>query len=282
MAMTHATVRPGETQSQGGWRQPTLSELLQRPLPHLGLIDRVLARVFGFLMLPRFKSITGLEHIGRDGDPCIVAFNHASRLEAIALPALLIYHRGGRRVHFLADWNFALIPGVGFMYRRAGVIVVTRKSAKPRMLNVLKPLFAKGPTSIERARAHLAAGRSVGIFPEGTVNRHPDRLLRGRFGAARLSLETGVPIVPAGVRVSRDAGGRAQLELAIGPPLYPQTSGLAESGLAQNDPARSVDPARIVKTAQVRLWHATVMKEIARLSGKAWEPPSQEPSDGTP
>ena len=57
------------------------------------------------------------------------------------MPALLLLHRGGRLVHFLADWNFRLIPGVGFIYARAQVVTVTRKSAKPRFLNILKPLY---------------------------------------------------------------------------------------------------------------------------------------------
>ena len=34
-------------------------------------------------------------------------------------------HRGGRLIHFLADWNFRLIPGIGLMYRRAETITVT-------------------------------------------------------------------------------------------------------------------------------------------------------------
>jgi hypothetical protein len=47
-----------------------------------------------------------------------------------------------------------------------------------------------------RARVCLALGRSVGIFPEGTVNRDPHRLLAGRRSAALLSLERRVPVVP--------------------------------------------------------------------------------------
>jgi hypothetical protein len=52
---------------------------------------------------------------------------------------------------------------------------VTRNSAKPRPLNVLKPLYAHHLATLERARAHLAAGRAVGFFPEGEVNRDPTR-----------------------------------------------------------------------------------------------------------
>src|SRR5262249_15944983 len=130
------------------------------------------------------------------------------RLESLMVPAALCLNRGGRIIHFLADWNFRLIPGVGYIYSRAQVVTVTRKSAKPRFLNVLKPLYEQAVPPHERARRHLASGRSVGIFPEGEVNRDPDRMLRGRRGAARLSLETGAPVVPMGIRFPRHAPGR--------------------------------------------------------------------------
>ena len=110
-------------------------------------------------------------------------------------------YRGGRFIHFMADWNYRLIPGIGLIYRRAQTITVTRKSAKPRVFNFLKPLYRKGRlTVIERTRARLLAGMPIGIFPEGRVNPDRDRLLKGRIGAAYLSLETGVPVIPVGIR----------------------------------------------------------------------------------
>jgi 1-acyl-sn-glycerol-3-phosphate acyltransferase len=270
MAMMDATSRPGEAQSLNGWRRPTFGELLQRPLPHLGLMDRSLMRTVGYWALPRFTAVSGLEHIAPGGDPFILALNHASRLEALAVPALLIYHRGGARVHFMADWNFQLIPGIGLLYRRAGAIVVTRKPARPGFLNVLKPLYTHARPSIERARDHLAAGRSIAIFTEGTVNRNPERLLRGRLGAARLSLETGASIVPGGIRITGGTPSLPLLEVRFGAPLRPSPRAAADG------------PAREVATAEVRAWHARMMTEISRLSGKAWEPLSQESSHGTP
>jgi 1-acyl-sn-glycerol-3-phosphate acyltransferase len=268
MAMTQANCRPGAAPPAAEWQRPSRRELLLHPLPDLGIVDRALTRAVSYLAMRRFISISGLEHIRRDGDPFILAVNHATRLEAIALPALLMYHRGGRRVHFLADWNFQMIPGVGLLYRRSGAIVITRKSARPRFLNALKPFYAHAEPSLERARAQLAAGNCVGIFPEGTVNRDPQRLLRGRLGAARLSLETGAPVVPGGIRIVGGTPRRPQLELRLGAPLTPPDA-LARP----NGPARGTD---------VRAWHSAIMTDIARLSGKAWEPRPQEPRHGTP
>ncbi len=265
MTMPSAGDGVGVASHREPWRAPTLRELVRRPLPSLGIGDRLLTRLIGYGAFPRFATIDGLEHIAGDCDPFILAPNHATRFEAIALPALLMYHRGGRRVHFLADWNFQMIPGIGLLYRRSGAIVVTRKSARPRFLNALKPLFAQSTSSLEQARAHLVAGRSIGIYPEGTVNADPERLLRGRLGAARLSLETGVPIVPAGIRVAGGPPGRPSLSLRFGPALRPPLPAGSDVG-----------------RAEVRAWHAVVMSEIASLSGKAWEPLPQESRHGSP
>src|SRR5262249_11648955 len=150
----------------------------------------------------------GIEHLRTQHDPFILALNHSSYNEAVLVPALLILHRGGQLIHFLADWNYRLIPGVGLIYRRAETITVTRKSARPKILNVLKPLYLHPLSAFERSRQHLVAGRSIGVFPEGKINRHPRWLLAGRRGAARLSLETGAPVVPAGIRYPRVRPGR--------------------------------------------------------------------------
>lgn len=265
MAMADADDRSRNPDAASPWRSPTAGEVFRRPLGPLNLLDRVLTRGVSYFVLPRFTSIHGIEHISRDKDPFVLALNHATRFEAMALPALLVYYRGGGRVHFLADWNFQMIPGIGLLYRRSGAIVVTRKSARPRFLNALKPLYTHAEPSHQRALAHLAAGRSIGIFPEGTVNRDPERLLRGRLGAARLSLEAGVPVVPGGIRITGGDDRRPLLAIELGAPMQPPP------------PAGAT-----VTGAEVRAWHARIMTQIARLSGKAWEPLPQEPRNGTP
>lgn len=112
--------------------------------------------------------------------------------------------------------------------------------------------------ALERARALIVRGRSIGMFPEGKVNHDRRALLRGRRGAARLSLETGAPIVPVGIRFS-DADATtpvplgARMELHIGPALHPPR----EAG-----PRASI--------ADVSAWHGVLMKELALLSGKSW------------
>jgi 1-acyl-sn-glycerol-3-phosphate acyltransferase len=232
-----------------------------RPLPHLDAAPgtRVICRLLSIWAVRHIRRVDGVEHIRPEHDPFILALNHSQRVEALIVPAFLIHQRDGRLIHFLADWNFLLVPLVATAFRASGTIVVGRKSARPRVLNALRRRLVPPTPPFARAAAVLAEGRAVGIFPEGTTNRDPERLLRGDSGAARLSLSTGVPVVPAGIRFPGHSGGGPvgalePLELHIGVPLQPPQVG------SRSDPAI------------VRAWHAEIMGAIARLSGKSWIP----------
>jgi 1-acyl-sn-glycerol-3-phosphate acyltransferase len=244
-----------------GLSPPSARAVLSWPLPDLQLIDRALVRGVALLARRRVHSITGLEHIASGRDPFILALNHGTRLEALLVPPFLFLLRSGERIHFMADWNFRMVPGIDLLYRRAGVITIARKPARPRFLNALKPLFTDAMPPAEQARRHLAAGRSVGVFPEGTVNRDPLRLKRGRPGAAQLSLETGVPVVPVGLRYPAVPRGAtipegSPMAIDIGAPLAP--------------PAAGQLPYKPAYGA-IWAWHGQIMTAIARLSGKSWE-----------
>jgi 1-acyl-sn-glycerol-3-phosphate acyltransferase len=237
----------------------TSGELASWPLPHQSTVNGWVVRLMAFLACQRLLAIRGLEHVQPARDPFILALNHSTMLEALLVPALLIRHRGGRLIHFLADWNYRLIPGIGLIYRGAQTITVTRKPARPRVLNVLKPLFLQPETVLARTLAHLERKQAVGIFVEGRVNRDPLRLLPARRSAALLSLRTGVPVVPVGIRFPRAQPDRpisdlASMEVHIGAPLHP--------------PARQ---GRVLPD-DLGAWHAVIMREISSLCGKAWTP----------
>lgn len=230
-------------------RSPSWRETLSLPLDTIPLRDRIVVRTVAMLASSRIARIDGLEHVLADRDPFILAVNHSTRLEAIVLPAMLMLLRRGRHVHFLADWNFRLVPGVGLLYSCARVITVPNKPARPRILNALKPWLTSDVPPMDEARAKLRAGSSIGIFPEGTVNRDRERLLRGRQGAARLSIETGVPVVAAGLRYpDAPAAGRipegSPMEIAFAPAMTPPAG---------------IDAAD---------WHARIMAAIGTRSHK--------------
>ena len=245
---------------------PGVWSVLSRRLPFKGIGDRTLIRAITLLARRQVRAVNGLERV-LTTEPFILALNHSTRREALVVPALLIFHRGGRLIHFWSDWVFRLVPGLGLVLGRAGTIVVTTKPARLRVLNLFRRFFVNRLPALDQARALLATGNAIGSFPEGTVNRNPRRLLPGRLGTARLSLETGVPIVPAGIRFPEVRPGepvaeKAVMEITIGAPLVPPRRAGARPTLAE-----------------VRAWHAVMMTEIARLSGKAWQPAAADGGD---
>lgn len=245
---------------------PTLRSILRQPLPHMAgdPVTRWLLRGVVATLRPLIVELRGAHRVAVSRDPFILVANHSNRLEALSLPTLLFLLRGGRLIHFIADWNFMLVPGVGTLMKRGEVLASVRKNARPRFLNRLRARYTHPVPPFERAAQMLAAGRSVGLFPEGTTNRDPDRLLRGRHGAARLSLQSGVPIVPVGIRFPFEPDGApirdlARLAIEIGEPLPPRLS-------AQPEPTLS----------EVRQRHQELMTSLSTLSGKSWKPDTED------
>ncbi|MHB8837246.1 MAG: lysophospholipid acyltransferase family protein [Candidatus Methylomirabilia bacterium] len=122
--------------------------------------------------------VEGAEHVPPDG-PCVIAANHASYVDPIAL-----WMACPRHVRFIVDREQYLRPLVHWMAVRTGAIPVENN---PRDLG-----------SFRRALLALKQGAALGIFPEG--GRSGDGSLKaGKPGAALLALRAGVPLLPAGI-----------------------------------------------------------------------------------
>ncbi len=239
----------------------SLADIWREPLPHQPdePLTRMLCRSITALSRRYVREIEGpLDALAPEEDPFVLVLNHSQRLEAVLIPTLLLYYRGGKPIHFLADWNMLMVPLVGMLYRRGRNIIVTQKQAKPRFLNIFKPLFRQPAPAFQQALDRLRSGSPVGLFPEGTMNRNPHALLPGRPGAARLALTAGVPVLPVGIRFSGHRGGRirdgAGMRLMIG------------RSMPLPDPARPGKPAR----EEVLDGHRRIMEQLSVLSGKEW------------
>jgi 1-acyl-sn-glycerol-3-phosphate acyltransferase len=159
-------------------------------------------RVGQALLVPAFRLFLRLRASGRENvpaaGPTLIVSNHISYLDppligAAALP---------RRTHFMAKAELFRIPLLGWAIRRLGAFPVVRGAADREALRI--------------ARALLAAGEAVVMFPEGT--RSPDGRLRPAFtGAGALALEPGVCVVPAAVWGSR--GARGPVRVVFGRPV---------------------------------------------------------------
>jgi 1-acyl-sn-glycerol-3-phosphate acyltransferase len=175
----------------------------------------------------------GLEHIVASG-PAIVACNHSSYLDPLTNASAVM--KAGRRPRFLAKDDLFRIPVVGWAFSGAGQIPVVRAGGE-------------GSSALRAAERAIEAGEVVVIYPEGTVTTRPDHLpMRGKTGAVRLSLATGVPITPLaswGSHAVWQKSGKGSLKfgrpvwLRAGPPFDPSDrrarSGDAEALRAMTD-----------------------------------------------
>lgn len=233
-------------------------EILFAPLPHLRgkLALRLTIRTVLFLFRSRIRAIHGAERLNTAAAPVLFVANHSQRLEAVILPALLTFLGKGRNVHFFADWNFLVIPVLGWILSLNEPIVVVRKDLRPRFLNWIKPYYAAAADPMNRALLHLRLHEPVGIFLEGTANRARSCMLRGLTGGARLSLESGSTVIPIGIRFDPHPAGRPisdleAFEIHVGEPLRPPRIPL---------PGRT----------DISAWHGRLCQSLSALSGKPW------------
>jgi 1-acyl-sn-glycerol-3-phosphate acyltransferase len=160
------------------------------PMPKIKSSERhfVLALVALFLIpLVRlfFKVVpVGIEKLPKKG-PYVLVANHVTNLDALAV-AYLTYVQLKRAPHFLAKEGLFRVPVIGAVLLAAGQIPVYRSGHR-------------NDTPLKAAHAYLKAGHTIAIFPEGTLTRDPELWpMRGKTGAIRLALETGVPVYPVG------------------------------------------------------------------------------------
>jgi 1-acyl-sn-glycerol-3-phosphate acyltransferase len=110
--------------------------------------------------------------------PCIIAAKHQSAWDIFALSVLL------DQPTFVLKKELMHIPFFGWFLRRYGAVPVDRKAGASALRGMLR-----------RAKAEMARGRSVVIFPEGT--RVPPGETRAYHpGVAALYRELDVPLVP--------------------------------------------------------------------------------------
>ena len=130
-----------------------------------------------FLRLMRIRVTTrGVENVPAKG-PVVLAVSHFSYLD-FALSSLAIWRHCRRRTRFLAI-------EAAFAHRLSG---------RPMQAMGHIPV-GRGASAYRLARTALRKGEVVGVFPETRVSRS-FTLLPFKGGAARLSVETGAPLIP--------------------------------------------------------------------------------------
>lgn len=146
----------------------------------------------------------------KPGEKYIVVCNHNSLMD---VPVTTPFIPGANKT--IAKAEMAKIPLFGLIYKR-GSILVDRKDRDSRR------------SSFSKMKAVLNMGIHMCIYPEGTRNRTDLPLKEFHDGAFRLSIETGVPILPALIFNTKKIlpPGKAfyfwpsQMEMHFLPPVY--------------------------------------------------------------
>jgi 1-acyl-sn-glycerol-3-phosphate acyltransferase len=214
--------------------------------------------------------------------PVILASNHLSAADWIFMPLQL-----KRRVTFLAKAEYFTGSGVkGFLQRAfftgAGQVPIDRTSA------------SAAENAIQTGLRILREGKVLGIYPEGT--RSPDgRLYRGKTGIARMTLETGAPVVPVAMIYSKRSlpfGKKIpRVRVRFGKPLdFTRYEGLSGDRFVERSVTDEIMYEIMTLSGQeyVDVYGATVKKSMDATGSTAPEvvarlqPPPDEAADRTP
>jgi 1-acyl-sn-glycerol-3-phosphate acyltransferase len=147
----------------------------------------------------------GFEHVPAEG-AALVACNHISYFDPLAHGYFL--EKAGRRPRYLAKIELFKHPVTGPVLRGARQIPVVRGTGDA------------GP--IEIALKALHDGEVVVVYPESTVTSNEDfSPMRGKTGIARLTLASGVPVIPLAVWGSAPVWQRnGKRNLKFGRPIW--------------------------------------------------------------
>jgi 1-acyl-sn-glycerol-3-phosphate acyltransferase len=205
------------------------------------LVPEFLMRFLAWLLVHSIYRVDKerLERIPDEG-PCVVACNHVSYVDAVAISACV-----RRPIRFVMDHRIFATPVLGFVFREMRTIPIApaREDAQ-----------RKERAFVEVAQA-LRDGEVVGIFPEGRLTEDGETGVF-RPGLERIVAETPVPVVPMalsglwGSFFSRSHNGKAmrrwrgffsRIALRVGEPIPPQALdvvALRETILALRGPRR--------------------------------------------
>ena len=145
-------------------------------------------RVLEATVLPALWLLTridreGTANIPREGG-FVITPNHTSNLDPIIVGSAV--YKGGRSPHFLGKASLWNVPVVRALLRAT------------RQIPVYRGAVTRENDPLRSAMEAVRDGRGVIVYPEGTLTRDPGLWpMRGKTGAVRLAIATGVPLIPA-------------------------------------------------------------------------------------
>jgi 1-acyl-sn-glycerol-3-phosphate acyltransferase len=150
----------------------------------------ILVRLYAGVML----KLDIERHCDLPAGPKIIVANHPS-----ATDPFLIHAITREQINVLITVNAFNTPVFGRFLRAANQIPVS---------------LEKGGAALEHANQNIRDGYSVAIFIEGRTSPLEGGFMPPRTGAARLALQTGVPVIPVGIYLRRDRCLRIRSKIA--------------------------------------------------------------------
>jgi 1-acyl-sn-glycerol-3-phosphate acyltransferase len=153
------------------------------PLTSLGLANRIFFRLQILTVVPLLKVFFRFKSHGLPipaSGPVIVAANHESLIDPVILQAAV-----SRRLHYLMSSDFYFKP------------VMNRYSRIMRCIPVMEERFNR--EAIRTGIEVLAAGRALGVFPQGMIRPSGD-VEAGMRGIAMLAAKSGASVIPVRIR----------------------------------------------------------------------------------
>ena len=198
-----------------------------------------------FRLLDLRRDVHGLANVPGSGG-AVLAITHFGYLD-FALVQDAVWHRHRRLTRFL-------VTDAAFGHRLAGPLL--------RAMRQIPVHRAAGAGAYRMARQALRHGELVGIFPESAVSVTTE-LLPLKQGAAALSAETAVPLIPVlvwggqrvitkGIPLRWRRARHADIHLEFGTPLHPAAGSDSRQVTAELRAALSAMVARSVAAAPER------------------------------
>jgi len=244
--------------------QPKVIPMPKITSKEMTLALRIVAGIIAPFVRLMFKvEVQGMEKLPKSG-AYILAPNHATNVDALAV-AYFIYIKTKRAPHFLTKEKLFRIPLFGPILLVAGQIPVFRTGGQ------------RNDDSLRVAHAYLKAGHSVCVFPEGTLTRDPDSWpMRGKTGAVRLALDSGVPVYPVGQWGSEKVMARYSSKFRPG--FWKKVSFLVGDEIdLERFRKPNPTPAEVLEATEVVM--ASITKLVEQLRGekapdRRWDPVS--------
>lgn len=161
------------------------------------LIFRPILRLY--VLLTMHPKLINKENISKKGG-IILAGTHTSNNDFMLVGSGTL-----RAVHFLSKKELMDIKGLKWLFRFAGLIRVDRSRSNPE--------------ARKAAIDALNDEKIVCVFPEGTINRTDDIIMKFKPGAVSFAMKTGKPIVPFAI-VGKPKAFNYKSKIIFGPPYF--------------------------------------------------------------